>query len=330
MTTAVNVSVAVNDWNVSLVANELMSEINTDGNVQAYFDLHINPADMNRLFVWDLDGNPNAAAFASDASGNFLKYCQQQVYLPTSTDLSRNVVSPSLATHFLLSKQFLTLSAGMQSDLSGNTAGSLLKCNMIEEKILAVSNDIFNSTSGFVLFKDETRTYLAQDYYILGKNALTHIVTNKFTTTVATNIVEQVVSQRGGAVETSTFSLFTSGDELTFNVIAVSSPTQYDIVQRADVNKNLTSRMYKFRIVADSSTTLCNLTAPIASNNYLGTPLSYSGTYIMGGSGNEATYKIIYNYENTTTINATYKDSSVTGTTYSATGTAMADGSYKF
>lgn len=327
MASSTNVSISVPEWNVSLLAGALLTEqTGTDDGMQATFEVKMNVADLNSLFTWSSAGSSTVANFTEEATALFKNCCKKQLYLFPSATITKSSAAASLATHFTLVRSVLPLS---------NALTSIEKCNMVEEKILAVSYDLFNSVNAFTLFESKSRLLLSKDYYTRGVNALNYIADqmNTDNSALASSIVSRIVSVREVNMEETTFAAFIAGDELTFNVIAVSSKSQYDILQNANVDKNLADRPYKFKIVAaetsvvpvyTSSSTTTNVVAPVTLNtkhvmghltsadyDSIFTPLTSPLTY-------SATAGSIYNYVdqfNTTETNS-----------YSTTGSLLSDG----
>jgi hypothetical protein len=327
MATTNNVSIAVPEGNVSLLAGALLTEpTGTDDGMQATFELKMALADFNALFTWSTAGSANVANFATGASALFKNCCRQQLYLFPDATKTRANVDPSLATHFSLVKSVLPLSSALSS---------ISKCNMVEEKILAVSYDLFNSVNAFTLFEPKSRLLLSKDYYTRGVNALNYIAAkmNTSNATLASAIVNRVVSVREVNMTESTFSAFVAGDELTFNVIAVSSKSQYDILQNANVDKNLADRSYKFKIVATDEEGVDVYGEGSTSTNVVA-PVTLSSKHVMGhlNAGDydsiltKITTTLTYNADQTSIyhyvdqFNTTYTNS------YSTEGANLSDG----
>lgn len=327
MASSTNVSIAVPEWNVSLLAGALLTEqTGADDGMQATFEVKINVENFNALFTWSAAGSTNVANFADGATALFKNCCRKQLYLFPSATSTQASVDPSLATHFTLSKSVLPLSTALSS---------ISKCNMVEEKILAVSYDLFNSVNAFTLFEEKSRLLLSKDYYTRGVNALNYIAgqMNTLNPTLASYIVSRVVSVREVDMEQTTFSAFVAGDELTFNVIAVSSKSQYDILQNANVDKNLADRPYKFKIVAVESAVTPVYTSSSTSTNVV-TPVTLNTQHVMGHSSaaeydsilTKITTTLTYNSDTTSIyhyvdqFNTTYTNS------YSTTGALLSDG----
>jgi len=326
------VSIAVPEWDITLRAHALLSESVMEDRVKATFDFRLHPSDLNGLFEWNTESNGYLLKFKTGASTSLTSLVSRQVYAPQGETLSG--ISVSLATHFICAQSSLSLSDGMTG--AGVTTQ---KMNMIEEKILAVSEDIFNSTSAFTLFQPQSRLLLANDYYNSGREAYKYITTTKFTTAVASGIYQNLISYREPTTMNTTFSEFMNGDELTFNVIAVSSDSQYEITPLA--NRNLMDRAYKFRIVADSGITASTSTATGASaynaavnSSYAGisTP-SFLGQFIMGHT-NTTTHSSVYNVytkiENSAVGSTSFIDSKNAANKLYSQSSPKADGSVEF
>ena len=151
---------------------------------------------------------------------------------------------------------------------------------------------------------------------------------------LATQIVSRVVSVREVDMTETTFSAFEEGDELTFNVIAVSSKSQYDILQTSTVDKNLADRNYKFKIVAAGTDVVQVYGSDSTTTHKVNTPLAISSQNVMG-------YVTAADYDSIVTLTTTpleyssasdnirrYVDQFNTTTTnsYSTTGTDLSDG----
>jgi len=324
------VSISVPEWNVSLLAGVLLTEqIGPDDGVQAVFELRVKPTELNALFVWD-HSNTTASSveFSPTAKTLFKGYCRRQLYLPDGSTTNRSDIAPSLATHFLLNKSLLKLSTAMDST-------GLLKCNMVEEKILSVAHDLFNSTSAFTLFEPKSRILLAQDYYTRGAKALDYIADKMESNTtagnkLATSIVTKVLSTRAMPTDNSSFTVFLSGDELTFNVVAVSSKSQYDITPSSNVDKNLSDRSYKFKIVVVDEST--NFT----SSPFRGVAVLLNSVPVMGDVASEYETKILSKittplaFSNDPTSYLHYVDRFNTDTTNAYTAASLSDGTQQF
>lgn len=277
------ISIAIEEWNVSLRAQALLSDAVKEDEVKAVFDLVIHSDDMDALFKWKtlVSGDSDRWEFAD--SGVTVKTrltALLRKQLIETGDADRSSIVPSLATHFRMSTQKLLLSAGMSASYA-NPDG-LVGCNMIEEKILAVSKDLYNSTSAFMLFEPNSRLLLAKDYYNLGLNALDYILDQALTDEVANKIYTHLMAYRtiaDGTVGDSVSGVFIAGDELTFNVIANSSASQYDLIPNA--NRNLSDRNYKFRIVCNDS--VATYTAVVADGSVVGTDVLSVATVCTGG-----------------------------------------------
>jgi|LauGreDrversion4_2_1035121.scaffolds.fasta_scaffold04676_8 hypothetical protein len=321
------ISIAVPQWDVALRAHALLSESPMEDKVKATFDFKLHPYDMNSLFQWADSGTSGyLVQFTTGASTTLTNLLTQQVRLTPGVTLSG--VTVSLATHFLCSQSDISMSAAMTS-ASINTT----QINMIEEKILAVSEDIFNSTSAFTLFQPQSRLLLANDYYNLGREAYKKLMSDKLTPAVATGIYQNLVAYRQTTTAGTTFGEFINGDELTFNVIAVSSESQYEITPTAD--RNLTDRSYKFRIVAASGVTATNDGTYGATANSvfagISTP-SFLGQFIMGHTNNSEYMTIFNNYaaiENSLVGSTSFIDAKNTPKNY-ATANIKPDGSLEF
>lgn len=289
------ISIAIEEWNVSLRAQALLSDAVKEDQVQGVFDLVIHSDDMDALFKWKLDsGNSERWEFNTIVKTRLLALLQKQLIESGSGAgaVVRSDPVPSLATHFRMSKQKITLSTGMASVYEEGIVG----CNMVEEKILAVSKDLYNSTSAFMLFEADSRLLLAKDYYNLGKNALDYILDEALTDAVASKVFTHLLAYRtiaDGTVGDAVSGVFIAGDELTFNVIANSSASQYDLIPNA--NRNLSDRNYKFRIVCDD--TVDTYAQVIAEGSTVGAgvlsdasvctsgitaPVSFNGLSVMG------------------------------------------------
>jgi hypothetical protein len=327
------ISIAVPDWDITLRSQALLSETPMEDKVKATFDLIINPVDMNNLFEWNTSGTDGKMVkFKTGATTNLEALLKKQVYIPTGQ--SRGGETVSLATHFLCSHSYISLSGAMASTDGISTTAN---CNMIEEKILSVSEDIFNSTSAFTLFEPNSRLLLANDYYNSGREALKYLFENKFTNTVATGIYQNLSAYRETTTGATDFGEFEAGDELTFNVIAVSSLSQYEITPTA--NRNLMDRSYKFRIVASSlvsayhGNTISNgtgVSSALASSNAMG---PFLGQYVMGHTTGTQYMTIFNNYAgitNSVVGSIAYVDPRITVPKIYATRTVAEDGSSEF
>jgi hypothetical protein len=288
------ISIAIEEWNVSLRAQALLSDAVREDQVQAVFDLVIHSDDMDALFKWRtlVSNESDRWEFAATVKTRLVALLKKQ--LIEVGDADRAEITPSLATHFRMSTQKLLLSAGMSASYA-NPDG-LVGCNMVEEKILAVSKDLYNSTSAFMLFEPNSRLLLAKDYYNLGLNALDYILDEALTVDVANKIYTHLMAYRtiaDGTVGDAVSGVFIAGDELTFNVIANSSASQYDIIPNS--NRNLSDRNYKFRIVCDDS--VDTYAQVIAEGGIVGTgilskanvcdegvtaPIAFNGMNVMG------------------------------------------------
>jgi hypothetical protein len=316
------ISIAVPQWDVALRAHALLSESPQIDDVKATFDLRITSANMNALFEWNgttTDGY--LLKFQSGASTSLTTKLQQQVYLPPG--VARLGESVSLSTHFLCSQSDINFSTAMTSQ---SPAFSTTKINMIEEKILAVSTDIFNSTSAFTLFQPDSRLLLANDYYNLGYQAYDYLIKNKFTPAVATGIYQNLVSYRQTTTGNTYFGEFIDGDVLTFNVVAISSEQQYEIIPIA--NRNYMDRSYKFRIVADNTVTI---TDNVSNKVGASTP-PFLGQQLMG-YGTTTQYMSIFttfpDIERSTVGSTAYIDSNNGRKNYNTSYTTP-DGSIEF
>jgi len=134
-------------------------------------------------------------------------------------------------------------------------------------------------------------------------------------------------------MEQTTFAAFVAGDELTFNVIAVSSKSQYDILQNANVDKNLADRPYKFKIVATDDENIEAYAEDSTTTNVVA-PVTLNSKHVMGHTSateydsilTKITTTLEYNADNTSIyhyvdqFNTTYTNS------YSTEGTNLSDG----
>lgn len=326
------VSIAVPDWDITLRAQALLSESPMEDKVKATFDLVIHPNDMNELFSWNTSGTDGyMVKFKTGATTNLATLLKKQVYIPSGQ--TRGGETVSLATHFLCSHSYVSLSGAMAST---NGISSTLNCNMIEEKILSVSEDIFNSTSAFTLFEPNSRLLLANDYYNSGREALKYLFENKFSNAVATGIYQNLAAYRETTTGATDFGEFQSGDELTFNVVAVSSASQYEITPTA--NRNLMDRSYKFRIVASTGVSAyvgdtsndATVKSLLGSSNQMG---PFLGQYVMGHTTGAQYMTIFNNYAGITTSavgNTSYIDPRITSLKLYASNTVAEDGSREF
>lgn len=326
------VSIAVPDWDITLRAQALLSESPMEDKVKATFDLVIHPNDMNELFSWNTSGTDGyMVKFKTGATTNLATLLKKQVYIPSGQ--TRGGETVSLATHFLCSHSYVSLSGAMAST---NGISSTLNCNMIEEKILSVSEDIFNSTSAFTLFEPNSRLLLANDYYNSGREALKYLFENKFSNAVATGIYQNLAAYRETTTGATDFGEFQSGDELTFNVVAVSSASQYEITPTA--NRNLMDRSYKFRIVASTGVSAyvgdtsndATVKSLLGSSNQMG---PFLGQYVMGHTTGSQYMTIFNNYAGITTSavgNTSYIDPRITSLKLYASSTVAEDGSREF
>jgi hypothetical protein len=327
------VSIAVPDWDITLRAQALLSETPMEDKVKATFDLVIHPEDMNSLFAWNTSGTDGyMVKFNTGATTNLGTLLKKQVYIPSGQ--TRGGETASLATHFLCSHSYISLSGAMSSAAGTSTT---VNCNMIEEKILSVAEDIFNSTSAFTLFEPNSRLLLANDYYNSGREALKYLFENKFTNAVATGIYQNLAAYRETTTGATDFGEFQSGDELTFNVVAVSSASQYEITPTA--NRNLMDRSYKFRIVAstgvssyigDTADNGVSVSSLVASSNQMG---PFLGQYVMGHTTGSQYMTIFNNYAGITTSgvgSTTYIDPRISSLKLYASSTVAEDGSREF
>lgn len=327
------ISIAVPDWDITLRSQALLSESPMEDKVKATFDLIIHPADMNSLFAWNTSGTDGKIVkFNTGATTTLATLLKKQVYIPAAQ--TRGGETVSLATHFLCSHSYISLSGAMSST---DGISSTVNCNMIEEKILSVSEDIFNSTSAFTLFEPNSRLLLANDYYNSGREALKYLFENKFTNTVATSIYQNLAAYRETTTGSTNFGEFEAGDELTFNVIAVSSLSQYEITPTA--NRNLMDRSYKFRIVAstgvssyigDTTANAVTVKSTLGSSNAMG---PFLGQYVMGHT-NATQYMTIFNnyagITNSVVGSTTYVDPRITVPKIYSVRTTAEDGSSEF
>jgi len=322
-----SVSIAVPEWNVSLLAGALLTEqVGPEDGMQATFEVKMNVADFNSLFEWNTAGSSNFAKFTTGATALFKNCCKKQLYIQSGSSTVQPAAAASLATHFTLVKSVLPLSSALSS---------ISKCNMTEEKILSVSYDLFNSVNAFTLFEPKSRLLLSNDYYTRGVNALDYISAQMSTSneSLATTIVSRVVSVRDVTMTESTFSAFVEGDELTFNVVAVSSKSQYDIIQNSNVDKNLSDRSYKFKIVAADTATVPVYTSSSVSTNVC-SPVVLNTQKVMGYTSSGEYDSIVtlnsspLTYSSTTSSVNHYVDRFNTETTnsYSTTGSLLSDG----
>lgn len=320
------ISIAVPEWDISLRAQALLSETPMEDRVKATFDLRIHPTDMNSLFEWNTDQSQYIVDFKDDADDKLGIFLRKQVYIPDG--VTRGGETPSLTTHFVCSQSIIPISTVMV-----NAGVTCTKCNMIEEKILSVAEDIFNSTTAFPLFESQSRLLLSNDYYNLGREGLNHIV-SKLTAPVATSIYQNIIAYRPSTSSGSTiFSEFVAGDELTFNVIAISSKSQYEITPNAD--RNLMDRSYKFRVVCDSGITAYHVSTNAVDVQSLAgrtTQIQYLNQKVMGNTTDAEYMSIFSNFSTITssTVGSTqYIDPAVTAKLY-ATGSTALDGSREF